>query len=74
MKQWRSSISPTKIRWANVLRIIASPWLTIVGVVGDVHHTGLNTVPNPEIYLSDLQEPSGYLCGDDAHIMEIPLN
>ncbi|HTG94591.1 MAG TPA: ABC transporter permease [Pyrinomonadaceae bacterium] len=43
------------------LRIIASPWLTVVGVVGDVHHTGLNTLPNPEIYLSHLQEPSGTL-------------
>lgn len=40
------------------LRIIFSPWLTVIGVVGDVHHTGLNTPPNPEIYLSQLQEPS----------------
>ena len=39
------------------MRIIWSPWLTIVGVVGDVHHTGLNTPPNPEMYLSQLQEP-----------------
>ena len=43
------------------LRIIESPWLTIVGVVGDVHHTGLNSKPNPEIYLSYLQEPSTVL-------------
>jgi len=39
------------------IRIIASPWLTIVGVVGDVLHSGLNTKPNPEMYLFDLQEP-----------------
>ncbi|HEX6716849.1 MAG TPA: ABC transporter permease [Pyrinomonadaceae bacterium] len=39
------------------LKIIFSPWLTIVGVVGDVHHTGLNTPPSPEIYLSQRQEP-----------------
>ena len=39
------------------MRIIFSPWLMIVGVVGDVHHTGLNTPPNPEMYLSQLQEP-----------------
>lgn len=43
------------------LRIIASPWLTVIGVVGNVHHNGLNTAPNPEIYLSYLQEPSGAL-------------
>jgi putative ABC transport system permease protein len=43
------------------LRIIKSPWLTVVGVVGNVHHNGLNTPPNPEIYLSYLQEPSGAL-------------
>ncbi|HSO74219.1 MAG TPA: ABC transporter permease, partial [Blastocatellia bacterium] len=39
------------------IRIIASPWLTVVGVVGDIRHAGLNTQPNPEMYLSDLQEP-----------------
>jgi len=41
------------------MRIIASPWLTVVGVVGDIRHTGLQTLPNPEMYLFDLQEPSG---------------
>jgi putative ABC transport system permease protein len=41
------------------MRILFSPWMTVVGVVGDVHHTGLNTPPNPEMYLSQLQEPSG---------------
>ena len=39
------------------IRIIASPWLTVVGVVGDIRHRGLNTQPNPEMYLYDLQEP-----------------
>lgn len=43
------------------IRIIASPWLTILGVVGDIHHSALSTRPNPEMYLSDLQEPSGSL-------------
>ena len=40
------------------MRILFSPWLTVVGVVGDVHHTGLNTPPNPEMYMSQVQEPS----------------
>ena len=43
------------------MRIIFSPWMTVVGVVGDVHHTGLNTPPNPELYVSQLQEPSSSL-------------
>jgi putative ABC transport system permease protein len=43
------------------LRIIDSPWITVVGVVGDVHHTGLNSKPNPEMYLSNLQEPQDSL-------------
>jgi putative ABC transport system permease protein len=39
------------------LRIIESPWMTVVGVVGDVRHSGLAVQPNPEVYLSQLQEP-----------------
>ena len=39
------------------LRVILSPWMTVVGVVGDVHHTGLNAPPSPEIYLLQTQEP-----------------
>jgi putative ABC transport system permease protein len=35
--------------------------MTVVGVVGDVHHTGLNTPPSPEIYLAESQEPSSSL-------------
>jgi putative ABC transport system permease protein len=33
----------------------------VVGVTGDVHHNGLNVPPNPEIYLSQLQEPQSSL-------------
>jgi putative ABC transport system permease protein len=43
------------------LRIIASPWLTVVGVVGDIRHGALTAKPNPEMYMSHLQEPSGSL-------------
>jgi putative ABC transport system permease protein len=42
------------------IRIIASPWLTVVGVVGDIRH-GLTAKPNPEMFMSHLQEPSGSL-------------
>jgi putative ABC transport system permease protein len=34
-----------------------SPWLTIVGVVGDVRHTALDNDVKPEIYLPFLQAP-----------------
>jgi putative ABC transport system permease protein len=42
------------------IRIIASPWLTVVGVVGDIRH-GLTAKPNPEMFMSHLQEPRGAL-------------
>ena len=32
-------------------------WTTIVGVVGDVRHSGLEAVPAPEIYINSLQNP-----------------
>ena len=34
------------------------PWLTIVGVVGDVRSSGANSQPAPELYTSSLQTPS----------------
>jgi putative ABC transport system permease protein len=40
------------------IRIIASPWFTVVGVVGDIRHGGLNKPANPEMYLSYQQEPA----------------
>ena len=35
----------------------ASPWLTIVGVIGDVRHAGLEREPSPEMYVNYLQNP-----------------
>jgi predicted permease len=32
-------------------------WMRIIGVVGDIRHTSLEEVPQPEIYISHLQGP-----------------
>ena len=34
-----------------------APWNTIVGVIGDVHHGGLESAPEPEMYISYQQGP-----------------
>ena len=34
-----------------------SPWLTIIGVVGNVLHEGLEITPAPEVYIHGLQSP-----------------
>ena len=34
-----------------------SGWVTIVGVIGDVHHSGLETAPSPEVYVWYVQNP-----------------
>ncbi|HXG65879.1 MAG TPA: FtsX-like permease family protein, partial [Blastocatellia bacterium] len=36
------------------------PWLSVVGVVGDVHATGLQTAPGPQFYLSHAQSPFAF--------------
>jgi len=40
-------------------RVLFSPWITVVGVVGDVHHEGLAAASRPEMYLAQSQEPRG---------------
>jgi predicted permease len=34
------------------------PWSTIVGIIADVHHRGLDQPTRPEMYMSYLQQPS----------------
>jgi putative ABC transport system permease protein len=34
-----------------------TPWSTIVGVIGDVRHSGLEAPPSPEMYMPGLQGP-----------------
>jgi putative ABC transport system permease protein len=34
-----------------------APWLTIVGVIGDVHHSALTDDPDPEVYVPLAQAP-----------------
>ena len=35
-----------------------APWLTIVGVIGDVHHSTLTDDPDPEVYVPMAQAPA----------------
>jgi predicted permease len=38
----------------------SSPWITIVGMVGDVHQAGLDLPARPEMYLLYMQQDNGY--------------
>ena len=52
--------------WQNVdpigarISMDGQHWFTIVGVVGDIHQTNLQSPPRPEVYLSYLQDPYGW--------------
>jgi putative ABC transport system permease protein len=39
------------------IRVLLSPDITIIGVVGDIKHNALNLPSYPHVYLSHLQEP-----------------
>jgi putative ABC transport system permease protein len=39
-------------------RVLFSPWITVVGIVGDVKQQSLREPPAPEMYLTDQQEPN----------------
>jgi putative ABC transport system permease protein len=43
------------------MRVLFSPWITVVGVVADVRQTSLAESAAPELYLSNLQEPNSGL-------------
>ncbi|MEE8586825.1 MAG: ABC transporter permease [Acidobacteriota bacterium] len=45
-----------RMRW-----VVGSPWMTIVGVVGDVHDGPLHAEPEPHTYTPYLQIPDGAL-------------
>ncbi|HKD79403.1 MAG TPA: ABC transporter permease [Candidatus Angelobacter sp.] len=38
-------------------RVLFSPWITVVGIVGDVKHSALDAPMNPHVYLLYSQEP-----------------
>jgi predicted permease len=37
-----------------------NPWITVVGIVGDVHQAGPDVAPRAEMYLPYHQQPAGY--------------
>lgn len=39
------------------IRLGGSDWLTVVGIVGDIRHVGLDSPPRPEAYVHTLQGP-----------------
>jgi putative ABC transport system permease protein len=43
------------------IRVLFSPWMTIVGVVGDVRHGSLDSPSYPHIYVPYTQEPWGFM-------------
>ena len=50
---------------------VDSVWRTIVGIVGDVRHRGLDAEPRPEIYLPYAQFPAG--SGTPQRLMRIVM-
>ncbi len=36
-----------------------NPWITVIGIVGDVRHSGIDAEPRPEVYRPDVLSPLG---------------
>jgi putative ABC transport system permease protein len=37
------------------------PWMTVIGIVGNVRHSGLHVDPRPQLYVPNSQNPTGLL-------------
>src|SRR5206468_8835455 len=48
-----------RIRWGRDVRENQNPWMTIVGVIGDVKQATLDTPILPQLYVAVFQEPLG---------------
>ena len=47
-----------RVRIGNIGDPHPDPWMTVIGVVGNVKHWSLSEVPQPEFYLSLEQQPA----------------
>ena len=59
-RRWRGEMFPGEDPIGQRVRTgpgATGPWTTIVGVVGDVRHGGLEEIPQPELYITYLQSP-----------------
>jgi len=59
-KYWRDE-SPIGKRLALFSTRAQSPWITVVGVVGDIRHLGLHSEPQPFIYYPFAQSTRGMM-------------
>src|SRR5436305_2306882 len=58
MSPWRASIGAKRTRWDSGSSSDPRLWRTVIGVVGDVHHEGLDAELRPEMYVPFAQSPN----------------